>query len=238
MHRIVNISIGFKSAAAVLIAASLLAGSVLAAEEAHSHPAEAPHSDAAGGAGQHADAEHGKPGTHDAADAHGGEHGKPPLSEDLPFWGIVAFIGFIFAVKKLGWASLTSNMASREAEERKLISDAEEVRRQAAELLTSHRGQMEAIDEHVNAALDEADRDADHTRSDIRGTAEREAANARARVDLEISRVKDQTLNDLFENFTQRVIESTQDQLRGRLDPAAQDKLINAALEEFAAARK
>lgn len=208
--------------------AAWLASAPVSAQEEHAHEGEAAHTHADG------EAEHGVEAEHEAAGGHGAEH-EYSLASDLPFWGIVAFVGFIFAIKKLGWGSFTAGLASRESEEQKLINDAEELRRQAAEQLTTQRGQMEALDEHVRAALDEAERDADHTRRDIRAAADREVGNVRARVDLEISRVKDQTLNDLFEDFTQRVIDSTQDRLQGQLDAAGQDKLINVALEEFTA---
>ena len=104
-----------------------------------------------------------------------------PLREDLPLWGIVAFIGFLFAVKKLGWDALTSGMRDREASENRLIGEAETLRQQAAAQLTREKGNMEALDEHVREVLAEADRDAAHTRSDIRSVGEREAAAIRAR---------------------------------------------------------
>lgn len=224
-----------------VVAVWVLAGSA-SAQEDHAHEGEAAHAHEGDEAhtheGEGAHAHDGDAAGHgEEAGDDGDEHGDS-LASDLPFWGIIAFIGFLFAIKKLGWSSLTSGMAAREAEEQKLINDAEELRRQAAEQLTTQRGQMEALDEHVRAALAEAERDADHTRSDIRAAADREVANVRSRVDLEINRVKDQTLNDLFENFTQRVIDSTQDRLRGQLDPAAQDRLIGAALDEFAAGKQ
>ena len=219
---------------AIAVTACLFVASA-PAQEPQSHDGEAAHTHAEGDESHHADTGHDAAADHEAGD--GGEHGYSGLASDLPFWGIVAFIGFIFAIKKLGWGSFTAGMASREEEEQRLISEAEELRRQASEQLTTQRGQMEAVDEHVRSALAEADRDAEHTRQDIRAATDREVDNVRARVDLEINRVKDQTLNDVFENFTQRVIDATQDRLQGQLDSAGQDRLINAALDEFPAGK-
>lgn len=165
-----------------------------------------------------------------AADAE--EHGYS-LASDLPFWGIVAFICFLVAIHKLGWNSLTSGMQAREANERRLIADAESLRKQANEQLTEHRGIMEALDEEVGEVLAEAQRDAEHTRGDIRGVAEREAETARERARVEIRRVKDQSLNDVFEQVAHRVVQLTEDKLRSRLTPSDQDQLIDAALNEF-----
>jgi F-type H+-transporting ATPase subunit b len=229
MHRIVDNSIGRKAAAAVVIVAWLFASSTNA-QETHSHDGEAAHSHATDEHAQGAEAAHGTEAEHGAE----GGHAYSGLASDLPFWGIIAFIGFILALKKLGWGSFTSGLAGREAEEQRLIDEAEGLRRQAAEQLTVHRGKMEALDEQVREVFAEAERDAEYTRRDIRSVADREAASARARADLEISRVKDQTLNELFESFSQRVIDATQQKLRGSLKPTEQDKLIDEALAEFA----
>ncbi|MBL8850475.1 MAG: ATP synthase F0 subunit B [Planctomycetaceae bacterium] len=229
---------GLRTAAMLVIAvASWLFVAAASAQEPHAHDEAGAHTHAAGDA---ADAGHdpAAEAAHDPAAEHGGEHGPAGLADDLPLWGIVAFIGFLFAVKKLGWGSFTSGMAGREAEEQRLIDEAEELRRQAADRLRTHRGQMEALDEHVRAVIAEANRDADHTRSEIRAVADREASNARARVDLEISRVKDQTLSELFEHFTQRVIDATPQKLSGGMGPAEQDKLIDDALAGFAAGQQ
>ncbi len=155
------------------------------------------------------------------------------LSSDLPFWAIVAFIGFVVAIKFLGWDSLTSGMRAREENENRLIAEAEGLRRQAAEQLTTQRGVMEALDEEIREVHAEAERDAQHTRSDIRSVAEREAETARERARVEIRRVKDQSLNDVFEQVANRVVQLTEERLRGRLTPTDQDQLIDAALNEF-----
>jgi len=230
MQRIVHNMFALRSIAGLAIVAWLFATSAVA-QDTHSHEGEAGHAHAAD------DHAHGAEAAHDSAAEHGEGHEYAGLSSDLPFWGIIAFIGFILAIKKLGWGSFTSGLAGREAEEQRLIDDAEGLQRQAAEQLQTHRGMMEAIDEQVREVLAEAERDAEHTRSDIRAVANREAANARARADLEVSRVKDQTLNDLFETFSQQVISATQQKLHGGLNPAAQDQLIDEALAEFAASR-
>jgi F0F1-type ATP synthase membrane subunit b/b' len=236
MHRIVHNSFFLRSIAGLAIVAWLFASSAIAQQEPHSHDGEAAHSHAEG---DHAlgEAAHGAETGHAEA-GHGDDHAYPGWKSDLPFWGIIAFIGFIFAIKKMGWGSFTSGLAGREAEELRLINEAEGLQRQAAEQLKAHRGQMEALDEEVRGVLAEGQRDADHTRRDIRAVADREAANARARADLEISRVKDQTLSELFENFSQRVIDATQQKLHGNLNPAQQDKLIDEALSEFAVGQK
>jgi F-type H+-transporting ATPase subunit b len=165
-----------------------------------------------------------------AADA--AEHGYS-LKTDLPFWGIVAFVLFLVAIKVLGWDALTGGMKAREEKELAFIAEAEGLRREAKEKLTEQRGIMEAVDEEVRGVFEEAERDADYTRRDIRDLAEREAETARERARVEIRRVKDQSLNDVFESVANRVVQLTEEKLRSRLTPNDQDQLIDAALNEF-----
>ena len=167
-----------------------------------------------------------------AADA-GGEHGTGSIKEDLPFWGIVAFVGFLLAIKFLGWDSLTSGMKEREETENQLIGEAEGLRNEAADQLRQQQGRMEALDEHVREVLAEAERDADHTRKDIHSVAENEAQLAHHRAEMEINRVKAQSLNDLFATAAERVAEQAEQRIKEKFSAADQEKLIDEAVTEF-----
>lgn len=170
-----------------------------------------------------------------AADAHDAAHGGGGLKQDLPFWGFVAFIGFVVALKFLGWDSLTSGMQAREAKELEFISEAERLRDEAAARLRRHVGQMEALDETVRGVMAEAHRDADQTRRDIRSIADREAALLQARADLEISRTRDQSLHELFDRFSTRIAEGAEQRIKSQMTPQTQQQLVDAAIGEFAA---
>ncbi len=169
-----------------------------------------------------------------AETAHGdGHHGAPGLAEDLPFWGIVAFIGFLVALKYLGWDALTGSMREREQREAELIVRAEQLREEARQRLTTAKGSMEALDEEIREVLAEANRDADHTRSEFRRLAEREAGLARTRAEVDIARVKDQSLNEIFETLSHRVTEAAEQRIRERMTSETQQRLIDAAVQEF-----
>lgn len=165
----------------------------------------------------------------------GEEHAYGGLKTDLPFWAIIAFAGFVVALKFLGWDALMASLSSRETNENRLISEAEELRNQATERLNEQRGRMEAVDEEIREVLAEAERDADHTRGEIRQIADSEASAARTRVEVEIGRVKDQSLNEIFETLAEQVVQRSERKLRDGLSPADQEQLIESALGEFVA---
>lgn len=183
---------------------------------------------------------------HDDHDAHGGashgddthhagEHGAPNIWEDLSFWSIIAFAGFVLAIAKLGlWDSLKTNMAKREASETHLIAAAEGELATVQESVKQFRGQLEAMDETTTATLAEAQRDADHTRQDLIDTANREASQMLHRAEHEIARSRDQSLNNLFEHMANRVCEAAEARVRSGLQGADQDRLIDDTLNQFA----
>lgn len=162
-------------------------------------------------------------------------HGAGGLKNDLPFWGLVAFAGFLIALKFLGWDALTAGMREREATENKLISDAESLREHTAGQLRKNKGMMEALDELVRSTLAEAQRDADHTRRDIRSLADREAGLSRQRAELEIGRARDQSLHDVFATAAARITAEAERRIRAQLTPDQQQRLVDAAVGEFVA---
>lgn len=166
-----------------------------------------------------------------AADA--GDHSSGGLWDNLPFWGLVAFLGFLYAIRKLGWNALVTGMQEREENELRLIGEAEQLRQQALEQLRHYQGLMEAVDEHVREALAEAERDADHTRNDLRSIAQREAQFIQQRAEVEVERVRSQSLSDIFELTVDRIVREAEARIRTRLSPTAQQKLIDAAVAEF-----
>ena len=212
----------------------------LAQEHAADHGHETHAADAHGDAGQH-DSDHHDNGSHGDSGhgdaSHGsGHHGRPPIAQDEAIWGMVAFIGFVLAIHKLGlWRSLKTNMARREQNEIDVIAAAESKLSSAQSALSKYRGQLEAMDETVAETLAEAKRDASHTQADIVNSANKEAGLMVQRAEHEIERSKDQALNRLFEHMSKRVAETAEAKFRSQLQSQDQDRLIDDTLSQLAA---
>jgi F-type H+-transporting ATPase subunit b len=160
-------------------------------------------------------------------------HGEYSLRTDLAFWGIIYFVLFLLVFRKLIWDWWLRSMQEREQTEAERIAAAEREGRQAAELLSDRLGRMEAVDSEVRELLDEARRDAEHTRSHILETAEEEAEAARRRAIRDVERTRDQTLKEIFDDLTNRTIERTREALSARLSDADQQRLIRESLARF-----
>lgn len=211
----------------LLVALALSTGSWARAQDP-THPPETPASEHPAPAG---DAAHPAP----SGDSHSAQgHGKYTIWNDLPLWSAIAFIGFVAAIFKLGlWDSLTSNMSKREAAERGAISTAEGHLTEAQTLLRSAKGRIEALDESVRETLAEGQRDAQYTRDEFIRLAEKEAAASVERARYEVERVKNQSLNDLFESLADKVATVTEQRLKGGLQADDQRRLIETMLGQF-----
>ncbi|WP_437225390.1 hypothetical protein SH661x_004044 [Planctomicrobium sp. SH661] len=184
----------------------------------------------------HADASHET--NHDESHgvAHGhGHHGPYTIWADLPFWSLIAFIGFVIAIKVLGlWDLLLNNMSDREKAESDAIVQAEADLTEARNALRSSKGRIEALDEQIRETMAEAGRDAQSTKDDILAVAEREAKASVERARHEIDRVQDQSLNEIFESMATKVADVTESRLRTGLGAGDHDRLIGSTLEELA----
>jgi len=154
---------------------------------------------------------------------------------DLPFWGLVTFVGFVFVLKKLGWQPFVDGLAERERKEAEYIAEAEGKNREAQQLLIERKGQIEAIDETAREFIEEAHRDAERTRSDIVAAASSEAEAIKRRSLREIERTRDQSLKEVFDAMALRVVERTEQRLAESLTAEDQQRLMDESLAQFTA---
>jgi len=203
----------------------LSSGSVASADDHAEHADSVLHVSAAGEVA----------GAHGAAHGAAGHHAEYSLWSDLPFWSLISFIGFVAAIKVLGlWDLLVDSMSAREKAEHEAIALAEASLTEGKGALRSAMGRMEALDERIREIMAEASRDAQSTRDDIIAFAQREAQGAVDRAGHEIERVRDQALNEIFENVASQVADVTEQRLRSGLNPEDHHRLIGSVLEGLA----
>jgi F-type H+-transporting ATPase subunit b len=196
------------------------------AEEKAVEHAEAPH--------QAAD-EHGA-----AAEEHGDSHAaKGPIDwkADLALWSLVVFGFFALVLYKMAWKPLIVGLDKRESRIRQNIHEAEVARTKAEKLLAEHKVQLDKVQEQVREILAEARRDAEQTRHEIIGVAEKEAEAAKQRAVREIEQVRDQALDELFVHLASMVEKATEQVVGRSLTGADHERLVNEALAEFATHR-
>ena len=221
---------------AVFAAIVLCSPAVRAQEEGHdNHATEQANEDH----GSQADHEQGE--EHAEGDAGHGvveSHAAYDFRSDLPLWSLVAFVCFALVVWKLNVLNGIANaifspVGEHEQREVQLLANAEKLTAEANQILTANRGRWEALDETVNSMLAEAQRDAEHTTGEILHAAEAEATGLHTRANNEIKRVKDQSLNEIFQSLADRVVEAAESDLRGKLGADDQNRLLDATLNQL-----
>ncbi|MBD3672046.1 MAG: F0F1 ATP synthase subunit B [Planctomycetaceae bacterium] len=190
--------------------------------------------------GEHGDDEHPAGEHDDHAEAEGDHHGEehpsgPPLSfrADLALWSFISFGLLILVLKTFAWGPLIDGLDNREAKFRNQLAEAEAARIQAEKMLKEHAAKLDAVQDEVKAIIDEARRDAEHTKNDIIEQAQKEAKATQDRAVHEIERSRDAALKELFDTMSSQVAAATEHVIGRSLDGDDQNRLIDEALSQF-----
>ena len=173
---------------------------------------------------------------------HGG-HAEPDTSvpmvpqNDLVLWTIVTFVLFLVVLKKVAWGPLIEGLDNRESKYRKLLEDAKADRDKAVAMLGEYEQKLKTAQGQVDEIIAEARRDADRTKTDILAAAQQDAEATRKRALEDIGRARDQAVAELFDHVRANVVSATEKVLSRSLTDADDQRLIDDALAEMAAAQ-
>jgi F-type H+-transporting ATPase subunit b len=161
------------------------------------------------------------------------EGGGMKFKADTALWSLVTFVVFVLVLRVFAWGPLTEGLDSREAHFRSQLAEAEAARIQAERMLKEHAAKLEAVQDEVRAIIEEAKRDAEHTKNDIIETAQKEAKATQDRAIHEIERSKDAALKELFDTMSSQVASATEHVIGRTIDGDDQNRLIDEALSQF-----
>ena len=118
-----------------------------------------------------------------------------PLVQPDPglfFWTIAVFLVLLFLLRKFAWGPLLAALEERQAGIRKSLDDADEARRELAEVQTKASALIGKARMEADAILSEARTDGVRIRQELRDLAQKEAEaitrNARQQIQLERDR--------------------------------------------------
>src|SRR5450432_2067002 len=111
---------------------------------------------------------------------------------------------------RFAWGPIAEGLEKREASIHDNIAAAESSRIKAEKMLADHAAKLDKVQDEVREILAEAKRDADHTKTEIIATAQKEAEATRERAVHDIERARDQALDDLFGHMAKVVGEATE----------------------------
>jgi len=215
------------------ILCSLLVGLSVAAATSvvHAAPAADPHKTDSHAADSHAG------GGHDDH-AHGIGHGDPStdpseVKGDLAIFSAVVFLLLVVILRKFAWGPIAAGLEKREHHIHEHIAGAERANAEAKAMLVEYQKKLEAAHLEVRGILDEARRDAEHTKQEIVAAARAEAASEMERGKREVHTAMDQALKYLAESSAEQAVYLAGKVLQQQLKPADHTRLIDEAMAKL-----
>lgn len=174
------------------------------------------------------------PGGKDAHASHGGAEKNPfAWALDLTIWTSVVFILLFLVLRQFAWKPILEGLHKRE----QAIHDAQEAakkeRDEAARMREQLQLELSKATEQVRAMLDEARRDAQHTRDEMLATGRAELQAERQRQQRELEITKNALAQDLFAQAAQLATLVSTKVIGRRLDEGDHRRLVDESLGEL-----
>jgi F-type H+-transporting ATPase subunit b len=206
-------------------AALALVATLLTPTVAFAQPAEAEAPEPAGEA------------THQGEDAETvGDPNPLAFRTDLAIWTLIVFLILFALLSWFAWPQIAAALDEREKKITDSIAAAQAKHEEAKRLLAQHEAKLAATAGEVRALLEEARRDAEHTRKSIAAKGDQDAKAALERALREIDRAKDGAIHELAITSANVAIELARKVVREKLSPDEQNKLVREALGKLTTA--
>ena len=182
------------------------------------------------GADEHAGATHAKEGGKiDIADKFGLKR------YDLGIFTLGVFFLLMIVLGKFAWGPMMSGLDKREAGLRKLHDDAEAARLESNKALAEVQARLAKTNDEIRAMLDEARRDAQVVKDQMRADSAADAQAERERVRREIETARDQALQDIYQQSVMLAALVSTKAIKRELTPADHTRLLDEALVDLKA---
>jgi F-type H+-transporting ATPase subunit b len=151
----------------------------------------------------------------------------------LMFWTIVAFAIAMFVLKKYAFGPIQEALDKRRAMVNGAIDNAEQLKAEAEAVLADYREQLAAARAESDSILARARQTGDELTSRMKADAETSRQEALAQTQSQIRAEVEKAMGDLRTAVAEMTVEASEKVLRGSLDAAQHQKLIEQAVEEL-----
>ena len=170
--------------------------------------------------------------------AWGAEGGGAPdplvVDVDLAVWTFVVFMVTLAILWKFAWGPIAAGLDRREKGIADNIAAAEEAAREAQRLTAQYEGKLAAAADEVRQLLDEARRDAEHTKQSILEEARDAAGRERDRTLREIESAKQGALKELADTSADLAVELAGKIVKAKLSAEEHSQLVRDAVSQLA----
>jgi F-type H+-transporting ATPase subunit b len=169
-------------------------------------------------------------------EAHGAGPNPLAVDPDLAIWTGVVFLLLFFILSWFAWPQIAAAVDERERRIADNINAAAERHEDAKRLLAQHEAKLAAAAGEVRALLEEARRDAEHTKASIVADARKAAEEEKARAVRDIERAKDGAIQELAVASANVAIDLAGKVIRDKLTAEQNNQLIRDAMTKLGAA--
>jgi F-type H+-transporting ATPase subunit b len=152
---------------------------------------------------------------------------------DLAIWTLVVFVVLFGLLSYFAWPQIAAALDERERKIAENIAAAEAQLADAKRVLADHEARLAAAAGEVRALLEEARRDAEHTKSSIIAEARKAAEGEKERAILEIDRAKDGALHELAVHAANTAIDLAKTVTARELSTERNNELIRDAMAKL-----
>ncbi|MEK6235701.1 MAG: F0F1 ATP synthase subunit B [Planctomycetales bacterium] len=185
---------------------------------------------------------HDADGAHDDHASHPGQAGMAPPNliapnQDVAIYTFVVFSLLLAILWKFAWRPIAEGLDAREQRVADHIAEAEKLNADAKATMEDYQKKLLASQDEVRAIIEEAKRDAEHTRQEIVAKAEEETKAITERGVREVETAKAQALRELAECSADVAVELAGKLIEKQLskDDHAEliDRQVNDAMAKF-----
>jgi F-type H+-transporting ATPase subunit b len=175
---------------------------------------------------------------HEAEEAEQGGGGPNPLAvdPDLAIWTFVVFALLFFLLSLFAWPQIAAALDERERKITDNIAAAQARLEEAKRVLAEHEAKLAAAAGEVRALLEEAHRDAEHTKRSIEAKGHQTAQDELARALREIDRARAGAIEALSRASADTAIDLARKVIREKLTSDEQNQIVRDALGKLSAA--
>lgn len=160
------------------------------------------------------------------------------FKSDLALWTLVVFLLLLAILWKFAWGPIVASLERREQTIANHIAEVERNHLEAKAMLAQYELKLAGAANEVRALMEEARRDAEHTKQDILTEAKAGAEAERVRALRDIDAAADAAMESLAKRSAQLAVDLAGKILQQKLDSGEHARLIEDAMSKFPAASK
>ena len=169
-------------------------------------------------------------GTHEPS----GEPNPLGFDPDLAIFTGIVFLVLLAVLGKFAWPPIVKALEERERRIADHIAAAEAKQEEARQVLAQHEAKLAAAADEVRALLEEARRDAEHTKSQIVAEARQAAQAEHDRALRDVQQATEVAMKQLAETSATLAVDLASKVVQQELSAAHQDRLVREAVGRLA----